>query len=320
MRPLYSSTHACLLDQMHLDLTPLKVGHKMLMRRFITSYKLCRATSEVGTTHSDISTGPSSAYQHRQAPAPPPPSPAAIPSHLAVIMDGNSRWARARGQPAVAGHRAGVAALRKLVQSCHSYKIPALTVFALSSENWNKRDHGEISLLLNLLETSLLAELDDLIQKGVKLQFIGEFSLLPTSLKQAIQHAELATAHNHALHLTVALSYSGRQDIAHAAQQLAVEVVEGRMHPSDITPEAISEKLSTSRHLPEARRHPDLIIRTSGEQRLSNFLLWEAAYSELYFTECNWPDFGEKELREALREYGQRERRFGGRRKKEQEQ
>jgi undecaprenyl diphosphate synthase len=230
-------------------------------------------------------------------------------------MDGNSRWATARGQPSATGHRAGVTALRTLIKSCLSYNIPALTVFALSSENWAKRDHGEISLLLNLMESSLSEELDNLIHKGVRLQFIGELSLLPPSLLKAIQYAELATADNHALHLTVALSYSGRQDIANAAQQLAVEVAQGLIHPSDITPEAIAEKLAT-RRLPEPWRQPDLIIRTSGEQRLSNFLLWEAAYSELYFSECNWPDFGAKELEGALREYGRRERRFGGRRRK----
>jgi len=230
-------------------------------------------------------------------------------------MDGNSRWATARGQPSAAGHRAGVTSLRTLVQSCLSYNIPALTVFALSSENWAKRDHGEISLLLNLVESSLSEELDNLILKGVRLQFIGQLSQLPASLLKAIQHAELATADNHALHLTVALSYSGREDIANAACQLAVEVAQGLIHPSDITPEAIAEKLST-RQLPEAWRQPDLIIRTSGEQRLSNFLLWEAAYSELYFTDCNWPDFGVEELEKALREYGRRERRFGGRRRK----
>lgn len=234
-----------------------------------------------------------------------------LPRHLAVIMDGNCRWAHARRQPAAVGHRAGVRALRGLVTLAREWGIPALTIYSFSSENWN-RDEKEVSGLLELIETSLLEDLQNLRKNGIRLRFIGELSLLPESLCKCLRLAELQTADNHSLHLTVALSYSGRQDIVTAMQDIAHKVLNGSLRPAEISAQVLEEHLST-RILPDAWRQPDLIIRTSGEQRISNFLLWESAYSELYFADCMWPDFSEHHLRVALHDYAQRERRWGKR-------
>ncbi|EFN60106.1 hypothetical protein CHLNCDRAFT_29281 [Chlorella variabilis] len=228
-------------------------------------------------------------------------------------MDGNSRWAAARKRPAAFGYQQGVEALRSVVRCCHSWRVPCLTVYAFSAENW-ARPAAEVDALLALMERTLAAEVAELAAQGVRLRFIGELGMLPQSLQRQMRSAELATGDNSDLHLTVAVSYSGRQDVTLAVQEIARLAAGGELRPADVTPALIEQHLAT-RQLPHAWRHPDLLIRTSGERRLSNFLTWECAYSELYFSDVMWPDFGEKELFQALEDYAQRERRFGSRRR-----
>lgn len=234
-----------------------------------------------------------------------------LPQHVAVIMDGNSRWAAQAGLPAALGHQRGVDALRDTVRCCRKWGIKCLTVYAFSAENW-QRHPSEISFLLSLMEQVLRQELPSLQKEGVRLRFIGELTMLPRSLQTEIHRAERETGDNFELHLTVAMSYSGRQDITAAVQEIALLISQSKLRPVDVTPSLIASYLST-RQLPEALQEPDLIIRTSGEQRLSNFLLWEAAYSELYFADVLWPDFGEKQFAAALQDYASRERRYGRR-------
>jgi undecaprenyl diphosphate synthase len=239
-----------------------------------------------------------------------PPVPAhALPSHVAVIMDGNRRWARTRGLPSFHGHKAGVAALRTMTRCCRQWGIPALTAFALSTENW-KRENHEVQFLLKLIEQVVSEEASKLVEAGVKLKFVGDHSVLSPSLVATLAQAEDQTSGGTKMCLTIALSYGGRQDIARAFQQACVDVAEGRLNPSEISVQSLSEQLSLG-HLPSQHRDADLLIRTSGEQRLSNFLLWEAAYAELYFSRVLWPDFGEQEFSEALQAYALRDRRYG---------
>lgn len=227
-------------------------------------------------------------------------------------MDGNGRWAAQRRLPPEAGHEAGVAALIRTVDLCLDWGIPALSVFALSTENWRRGDR-EVALLLALFEHSLAAQLASLKAKRVALRFVGDRGPLPASLAALMARAEAATADpSPALNLMVAVSYGGRQDIAAAARAIAAAAQAGALSPEDIDECTFGQYLSTAAAV-AAAGEPDLLIRTSSEQRLSNFMLFEAAYAELWFSKELWPDFGERPLVQALAEYATRQRRFGQR-------
>jgi undecaprenyl diphosphate synthase len=229
-----------------------------------------------------------------------------VPRHVAIIMDGNGRWAAERGLPRVEGHRRGVVALRKTVRAAHQRGISVLTIFSFSSENWS-RPPSEVRDLLALLRRFIRNDLAELHSSNVRVRVIGERDDLTPDIRSLLQEAEDLTRGNDGLTLVVAFNYGGRQEIARAVQHLAVEVSNGRLSPGDITPELIAGHLYAP-DIPD----PDMIIRTSGEQRLSNFLMWQAAYSELIFIPINWPDFDEVALEAAIAEYRRRERRFGG--------
>jgi len=231
---------------------------------------------------------------------------ARTPSHVAIIMDGNGRWAAARGLPRIEGHRRGVEALRRTVRAAGELGISVLTIFSFSSENWS-RPLSEISDLMGLLRRFIRNDLAELHKSNVRVRVIGEREGLERDICLLLQEAEDLTRQNTGLTLVVAFNYGARQEIALAARRLAVEVAEGRLAESDVTP----ERLAGYFHAPDIP-DPDVIIRTSGEQRLSNFLLWQAAYSELVFVPINWPDFDRAVLEEAIVEYRRRERRFGG--------
>ena len=235
------------------------------------------------------------------------PDPAArpIPRHIAIIMDGNGRWARRHGLPRTAGHRRGAEALRRAVQGAGDLGVSHLTVFGFSSENW-KRPAGEIDDLMWLLRRYIQSEIAELHKNNIRLNVIGDRTRLPADVARMIADAEARTAENTALVFTVALNYGSRNEITDAARQLAEAVAAGRLAPESITAEQLGARLFTA-DLPD----PDLILRTSGEQRISNFLLWQAAYSELVFMDKLWPDFAESDLTEAVREYQRRERRYG---------
>jgi len=228
-----------------------------------------------------------------------------LPHHVAIIMDGNGRWALQRGLSRVAGHRAGVHGVREIVKACIQRSIPALTLFAFSSENW-KRPVLEVTYLLELIFNTLGNEIDDLHKNNVRIQFIGDASSFKPKLRNRIRQAELKTASNTQLYLNIAVNYGGRWDIVNGIKNLVKDVQEGKLDPSEIDQELVGEHLAL-KGLPEV----DLFIRTSGEQRLSNFLLWQLAYSELYFTDCLWPDFTVDEFNQALASYTSRQRRFG---------
>jgi undecaprenyl diphosphate synthase len=221
-----------------------------------------------------------------------------VPHHVAIVMDGNGRWAKKRMMPRVAGHKQGVDALRQTVRACIERGISVLTVFAFSSENWN-RPVEEVSGLMDLLAVALTREVPKLHKNGVQLHFPGERKGLSARVVQGLQKAQETTAGNNRLVLNVCFNYGGRWDIAQAARQL---LAQGR----EITEENLDEAMSLA-HVPD----PDLLIRTGGEMRISNFLLWQVAYSELFFTPCLWPDFGGAELDRALADFAGRERRFG---------
>ena len=225
----------------------------------------------------------------------------ALPQHVAVIMDGNGRWARARNLPRLAGHRAGTEALRRLIEACVELGIPYLTIYAFSTENWKRPAH-EVRGLMILLEEVIERQLDSLDREGVRIRHIGWLDDVPAHLARAIQGAVARTAANDRLVLNVAFNYGARTEIVRAVRRIVA---------SGVPVEAIDEAL-IDRHLETAGLpDPDLVIRTSGEMRLSNFLLWQAAYAEIYCTETLWPDFGRDELLAALRDYASRERRFG---------
>lgn len=228
-----------------------------------------------------------------------------IPRHVVIIMDGNGRWASNRNLPRIAGHKAGVDTLREIVKLVASRKITALTVYAFSSENW-KRPGTEVSLLMELFMTSLQKEVDDLFKNNVRLRFIGDLSVFPDKLKKLINEAETITKDNSGLQFVVAINYGGRWDITRAVKTIISRVNDGQVSLKEIDENLVSSFISLS-DLPE----PDLFIRTGGEQRVSNYLLWQLAYTELYFTDCLWPDFGSEELEKALTWYAGRERRFG---------
>ncbi len=229
-----------------------------------------------------------------------------MPRHVAIIMDGNGRWAAARGLPRVEGHRRGVEALRKTVRAASDLGIAVLTIFSFSSENWS-RPQSEIRDLMLLLRRFIRNDLADLHKSNVRVRVIGERDGLSPDIRGLLEEAEALTCDNDGLTLVVAFNYGARQEIARAARRLASEAMQGRLSVEDITPELLARHLDMP-DLPD----PDVIIRTSGEQRLSNFLLWQAAYSELVFVPINWPDFDRSALESAIAEYRRRERRFGG--------
>jgi undecaprenyl diphosphate synthase len=227
------------------------------------------------------------------------------PRHIAIIMDGNGRWARGRGMPRPAGHREGVKAVRRVVEACRKQQIEALTLFAFSSENW-RRPPTEVSLLMDLFISTLQKEVDSLHANGVQVRFIGDRAPFSAKLRQLMDKTELQTRDNPGLRLAIAVNYGGRWDIAQAAQRVAAQVQAGEIALADIDADLLGRQLSLA-DLPE----PDLFIRTGGEQRISNFLLWQLAYTELYFTDILWPDFDERCLQDALAAFATRQRRFG---------
>lgn len=232
-------------------------------------------------------------------------NPAAVPRHVAMIMDGNNRWARRQGLPGHAGHRAGVEAVRGILRSCRQHKVEVLTLFAFSSENWG-RPQPEVRALLALLSRYLRSEVRELHKDGVRLRFIGERGRFSERLQRLMSNAEYLTRDNTVATVVIAVDYGGRWDIAQAARRLAEQVQAGTLQPGEIDERAIDREISIS-DLPS----PDLCIRTGGDARISNFMLWHCAYSELYFTNTLWPDFGELEFARALADYARRERRFG---------
>ena len=233
------------------------------------------------------------------------PAPQKAPQHVAIIMDGNGRWAKERGLPRVAGHKKGAEALRQLLVECRDLGIGYLTIYAFSSENWN-RPQTEVNDLMQLLRFYLERELKTLNENGIRLKVIGDLSQVDASVRKQIEAAEKATAANGQFQLTVALSYGARGEMIHAMRDIAAKVQNGEISPENIDEVTIASHLFTT-GLPD----PDLLIRTGGEQRLSNFLLWQSAYTELLFTPVYWPDFSPERFKEALDEYARRERRYG---------
>lgn len=228
-----------------------------------------------------------------------------LPRHVAVIMDGNGRWALQRGLPRVAGHRKGVERVRALVMACAKRRVECLTLFAFSSENW-RRPEPEVSMLMELFLRALDSEIDKLHEQNVRFRVIGNIRQFGARIASRISRAEELTDENVGMTLTVAANYGGRWDIAQACARLAALAASGKIQPQEITPELLEPLLSTD-GLPD----PDLFIRSGGEQRVSNFLLWQLAYTELYFTSVLWPDFDDKEFDAALRSFAGRQRRFG---------
>ncbi len=227
--------------------------------------------------------------------------------HLAIIMDGNGRWAKARRLPRVAGHRAGVEAVRRVVEAAPDLGIEVLTLYAFSSENW-KRPADEVADLMGLLHHYIRSEVKDLHKNGVRLDFIGDWQALKPDLVKLLEDARALTAGNDKLVLIMALNYGGQDELARAARALAAEAVAGTVDPAAITIEMLADRLDTAGLPP-----PDLVLRTSGEMRLSNFLLWQSAYAEFVATDTLWPDFDRAALADAVAEFATRERRFGGR-------
>ena len=231
----------------------------------------------------------------------------AVPRHVAIIMDGNGRWAAKRSLPRVAGHRAGAEALHRVIRAAANAKVEVLTIYAFSSENWRRSD-DEIADLTGLMRFYLERELKTLEKEGVRLRLIGEPDAFGPDLSAKLDRAVARTADNRRLTLNVALNYGGRAELATAARQLAQQAKDGTLDPATIDEKMLGARLNTA-DLPD----PDLVIRTSGEMRLSNFLLWQAAYAELLFVDTLWPDFGEAQFNAALATYATRQRRFGGR-------
>ncbi len=238
--------------------------------------------------------------------ASPKPPPIAQPGlHVAIIMDGNGRWARRRGLPRVMGHRQGVKAAQRVVEAAPGLGVNHLTLFGFSTENWG-RPPEEVSELMRLLRHYLRSEVAELHKNNVRLNVIGGRDRLDADIVNLIDHAQALTRANTQLVLTIALSYGARQELTDAARRLAEDVAAGRLAPEAVDPAAVQARLSTH-DLPD----PDLILRTSGEKRISNFLLWQAAYAELMFVDTLWPDFGQADLERAVRDFGARDRRFG---------
>ena len=232
------------------------------------------------------------------------PSP---PRHVAIIMDGNGRWAKARGLPRVAGHQRGAEVVRRVVEAARELEIGYLTLYAFSSENW-KRPAAEVDDLMGLLRLYLRRELRELDRNNVRMRFIGEREGLARDIVELIEEAESRTAGNSGLTLIIAVNYGAHRELVTAARSIAADVAAGRLTPGDVNEEIVAARLQTA-GLPD----PDLLIRTSGEQRLSNFLLWQTAYTELVFMDILWPDFTKQSLLEAIRDFQRRERRYGAR-------
>lgn len=233
-------------------------------------------------------------------------APAATgPRHVAFIMDGNGRWAAQRGLPRVMGHRAGVQAVRNIVRAIGDLRIPFATLYSFSSENW-KRPPAEVNDLMGLLKAYITEDLDELHRNGVEIRIIGSRQGLSADIVALVEKAENRTRGNPNLKLTIAFNYGGQNEIVEAARRIAMDAAAGRIDPRDLTPERFARYLDTD-GIPD----PDLVIRTSGEMRLSNFLLWQVAYSELVFVDKHWPDFTKAELNQAIAEFGRRTRKFG---------
>jgi undecaprenyl diphosphate synthase len=230
---------------------------------------------------------------------------ARVPRHIAIIMDGNGRWARRRGFPRVEGHRQGDASVGEMIEACRDWGIPYLTLYTFSAENWRRSD-AEVQAILLLIELVARREVETLHQKDVRIHVTGRLDELPESLREELERDCARTRENRGLNLILAINYGGRREIADAARDLAQQVAEGRLRPEEIN----EERLAASLYHPEFP-DPDLLIRTGGEMRLSNFLLWQMAYAELYVTPVLWPDFRRDHLAEAIREFQQRERRYG---------
>jgi undecaprenyl diphosphate synthase len=228
-----------------------------------------------------------------------------VPRHIAVIMDGNGRWAAARALPRPAGHRMGVKAVKKIVENCAQRRVQVLTLFAFSSENW-QRPKEEVSMLMSRFLQALDDEVADLHENGIRLTFVGNLQQLSPALRERMAAAVALTAGNSTMRLVIAIAYGGRWDIACGARRLAERCVAGELRADDIDEVLLGEQLSLA-GLPD----PDLLIRTGGEQRISNFLLWNLAYTELYFCDALWPDFDEQQLDAAIAHFGRRQRRFG---------
>ena len=237
---------------------------------------------------------------------PPGLDPGRLPVHVAVIMDGNGRWAGQRKLPRVMGHREGVEALKRTLRLCSDWGIGSLTAYAFSTENWN-RPGEEVSFLMTLFERVLAKELKALEQEQVRIRFLGDLDQLPEGLQQLIQDATDRTASNTGIRFNVCTNYGGRRELVRAARLLAEQVARGELEPGAIDEQAFASKLLTA-----GEPDPDLLIRTSGEQRISNFLLWQLAYAELHITDVLWPDFDETALVTALMDFQNRQRRFGG--------
>jgi undecaprenyl diphosphate synthase len=232
--------------------------------------------------------------------------PLRMPRHVAIIMDGNGRWARGRGLPRVEGHRRGEASVKAVVERCGELGVDYLTLYTFSAENW-RRSQDEVQAIMRLIEFVARKEINELHRKNVRLRVIGRLNELPASLQEELRRDMALTEKNTGLSLTLAINYGGRTEIVDAARRLAEKVALGELEPLEINEEAIAREL----YLPEMP-DPDLVIRTGGEMRLSNFLLWQSAYSELWITPTLWPDFGGTQLEDAIRWYQSRERRFGG--------
>ncbi|XP_026439653.1 dehydrodolichyl diphosphate synthase 2-like [Papaver somniferum] len=231
-----------------------------------------------------------------------------VPKHVAIIMDGNRRWAKNKGLPSMAGHTAGARSLMKLVPLCCKWGIKVLTVYAFSSENW-VRPRMEVDFLMKLMERTLREEQENFMRHGVRVSVIGDSRKLPESVQKWVTKITEATKNNPRLHLILAINYGGRNDIVQACQSISHKVKDGLIKPEDVDETVICQELQTKcTEFP----YPDLLIRTSGELRISNFLIWELAYTEFYFDESLWPDFGEKEFAKALHSFQRRQRRFGG--------
>jgi undecaprenyl diphosphate synthase len=231
--------------------------------------------------------------------------PTSLPQHVAIIMDGNGRWAQCQGLPRVEGHRRGAKSVRTVVRAAREIGLKALTLYAFSAQNW-RRPNEEVGLLMQLLHDYLIEERSEIMENSIRLTAIGQVSRLPGFVRDPLDALIADSANNKGMTLCLALSYGGRESIVEAASALAQKVVSGALSAADISENMFSEALQTG-HLPQL----DLLIRTSGEQRLSNFMLWEASYAELCFTETLWPEFGREHLLACLEQYGNRERRFG---------
>ncbi|MFQ3616375.1 MAG: isoprenyl transferase [Cyanobacteriota bacterium] len=228
-----------------------------------------------------------------------------LPKHVAVIMDGNGRWAKQRGLPRIMGHRRGVDTLKELLRCCRDWGIEALTAYAFSTENWG-RPLEEVDFLMTLFERVLRQELREMMEEQVRIRFLGDLSRLPASLRAEIERSMAETSQNQGIQFSVATNYGGRQEIVQACRAIATQVEQGKLNSDEIDEAVFAQHLYT-----QGTVDPDLLIRTSGEMRISNFLLWQMAYAEIYITDTLWPDFDRAEFHRALVDYQQRDRRFG---------